>query len=133
MKELRKINCAFCETSFVQVTTRQKYCSYSCRIKADSRRHRKTRTDWVRENGRKNRKYLQDYKLEKGCNKCGYKKHHAALEFNHLDPKLKSGTIAAHVTNWSLKKLMNEVNKCEVLCANCHRIHTWEELQANKD
>ncbi len=89
-------------------------------------RLRKQKTDWQRNNGIKNREALAAIKVDRGCAKCGYNEHSAALDFNHIDPSKKTGNIAEKVSNWSLKKLMTEVDKCEVLCANCHRIHSYE-------
>lgn len=53
------------------------------------------------------------------CSKCGYDKCLAALEFHHLDPSQKEGGVIG--TTASLKKQREEVSKCVLLCANCHR------------
>lgn len=52
------------------------------------------------------------------CVKCGYNKCSAALEFHHLDPKIKDFTIGQ--TFRSFDKLLEEAKKCAILCANCH-------------
>ena len=84
---------------------------------------------------------LRRYKLMKGCRICGYKKHHAGLQFNHINPTDKSFTIgncSKHhfcLSNKSKSKqrLKNEVlNKCEVLCSTCHSIVTYEEKHYQK-
>lgn len=60
----------------------------------------------------------------KGCSVCGYKEHHVALHFNHIDPSNKVRNVSAcH----SVKAVKEEIRKCEVLCANCHAIKTVEE------
>jgi hypothetical protein len=128
MEPLSKVfNCLTCGTETIKRKSDHRFCSTSCRSKHNNAHTRTYRTDWQRENSRKNRKTLADYKLERGCCKCGYNAHSAALDFNHLDPALKSFNIAEMVTSLSLPKLMEEVQKCEILCANCHRIHTYEQ------
>ena len=82
---------------------------------------------WQRENGRKNREVLNQIKLEAGCRSCGYDKEAVALEFNHLDTTNKKANISERAGSWSLTRLLEEVAKCEVLCANCHRILTHEQ------
>ncbi len=52
------------------------------------------------------------------CEKCGYDKCVRALQFHHKNPNEKEFTIS-YVTN-SLKRMMKEVDKCMLLCANCH-------------
>lgn len=53
---------------------------------------------------------------------CGYNKNIAALEFHHINPEEKEFEIdIRHFSNTSLEKLKKEVNKCILLCANCHR------------
>lgn len=53
---------------------------------------------------------------------CGYNKNIAALEFHHVNPEEKEFEIdIRHFSNTSLQKLKEEVNKCILLCANCHR------------
>lgn len=60
---------------------------------------------------------------------CGCGEHHpACIDFHHRDPKTK----VAHVTDmvrfgWSKTKIEAEIAKCDVMCANCHRKHHWDE------
>ena len=56
------------------------------------------------------------------CSRCGYKKNISALEFHHLDPNEKEFQVdLRHFSNSNLEKLKQELNKCILLCANCHR------------
>lgn len=54
------------------------------------------------------------------CVVCGYDKYHGALEFHHLDPTQKDFTIARKKTNKFDEKITSELDKCALLCANCH-------------
>ena len=58
------------------------------------------------------------------CQCCGYDKCIQALEFHHLNPKEKDFTIAANTNiGWDTAKA--EIQKCILVCANCHReIHS---------
>ena len=70
--------------------------------------------------------YVNKYKIEKGCECCGYNKCSAALEFHHPnDDKWEKGKRAINVT-WSYNRINDEINKCKVLCANCHREYHYE-------
>lgn len=53
------------------------------------------------------------------CKRCGYNKCIRALEFHHLDPKEKDFGISKNLTK-SMAKLKEEINKCILLCSNCH-------------
>ena len=68
----------------------------------------------------KMRAFIRDIKLEKGCVRCGYKEHPAALDFHHKDGK-KDMQISRMVYH-GIDKIKKEIDKCEILCANCHRI-----------
>lgn len=69
--------------------------------------------------------FIREYKLSRGCADCGYNKHHAALDFDHI-----KGEKVFNVCNAkSIKQASEEMKKCEVVCANCHRIRTYERLQ----
>lgn len=52
------------------------------------------------------------------CQHCGYKKSVAALEFHHKDPTEKDPQWRM---GWSWERLQKEIDKCILLCANCHR------------
>ena len=60
---------------------------------------------------------LVDYKGGK-CIKCGYNKYNGNLAFHHLDPSKKDFTITGK--SIAFEKLKLEVDKCELLCHNCH-------------
>lgn len=81
------------------------------------------RAVYMREAVKKRRKKLRtmarDYKGGK-CQICGYKKCSRALSFHHLNPKKKDFTISAKGLTRSWAKLQEEIDKCILLCANCH-------------
>ena len=54
------------------------------------------------------------------CSVCGYDKCDAALEFHHLDPSIKELGIGGNY-NLSWKRIELELDKCVLLCSNCHR------------
>lgn len=61
------------------------------------------------------------------CNRCG-ENHPAVLQFHHTDPSSKEGNISQMVRDaTSIKKIEKEVDKCEVLCANCHFKEHWKD------
>lgn len=69
-------------------------------------------------------RWLNEIKLKAGCVDCGYKAHPAALDFDHRDPKLKKMEISRCAGTANKNTLMAEISKCDVRCANCHRIRT---------
>ena len=54
------------------------------------------------------------------CIICGYNKYHGALEFHHLNPNEKDPNFVS-IKNWTFERRIEELNKCVLLCANCHR------------
>lgn len=54
------------------------------------------------------------------CAHCG-EDHPGILEFHHVDPTAKEFTIGSGWRNASRNRILEEINKCIVLCANCHR------------
>ena len=76
-------------------------------------------------------RFVRDAKLSAGCSKCGYNHHPAALEYHHVRGK-KDRSIAASMTS-SWDRLINEINKCEVICANCHNIEHYNTSIIGED
>lgn len=56
-----------------------------------------------------------------GCSKCD-ERNTRALDFHHRDPKTKKDKVSKMLNhNYSLKVILQEIAKCDLLCANCHR------------
>lgn len=84
--------------------------------KKTAKRIRKERRDW-----------FQDLKKNLKCEKCGVQDFRV-LDFHHKDPNEKDLEVSNMVRlRWSKKRILAEIEKCKVLCANCHRIEHWEE------
>lgn len=83
-----------------------------CAVEAVERRRRKIKRDALEFLGGK-------------CQRCGYDRCGAALEFHHRDPKGKDFEITKSMS-WD--KILVELKKCDLLCSNCHR----EEHNAEK-
>ena len=97
-------------------TKRLSYLRHRVEIIERQRYRRRTVQDWVNQ-----------FKTE--CTKCG-EKHLACLDFHHTSDK--ENGIAALVSQRTLnikqqKLILAEIQKCIVLCSNCHRKLHWNE------
>jgi hypothetical protein len=74
---------------------------------------------------------LQLYKESEPCTDCGKYYPHYMMEFDHIlerGPKLFC-ICACQVFFCGAKTTQKEVEKCDLVCANCHRKRTWERRQ----
>jgi hypothetical protein len=79
----------------------------------------------------RNREYMEKIKIKiGGCEICKWFdiNNLSALQFDHLDRENKITEVSKLIGNpTSLKKLQDEIDKCRLLCANCHKLHTVEQ------
>jgi len=126
-------HCSKCDKDLLlsEFHKNQAWCK-SCG-KEYNRKHRKENPQMYRNRAKKwHQKVKQkcvDYKGGK-CSVCGYSKCLAALEFHHINPEEKDFQIGRRGIDrhrqWG-KWLEKELDKCLLLCANCHReLHSWE-------
>ena len=71
--------------------------------------------------------YVNDLKAGP-CTDCGGRFHYSAMDFDHIGPD-KVADIAWLINNRSWKALLDEIEKCELVCSNCHRVRTWTRIQ----
>lgn len=106
-KEFRIVSCTICNKEYKYRSgsgVGTKTC-YSC---AAYKRRAKLKLKMVNYKGGK-------------CEKCGYNKCHKALQFHHIDPSNKDINLSASLAaNHKWDKIQPELDKCQLLCANCH-------------
>lgn len=136
-----------CKTCHSQISTKYVYCSECYKKYLDNIKNYtpcpSCGKDRTPENTRKYKKRLQGYCKEctaknlnkrsrtlkekcvqyKGgcCQTCGYNKCNAALDFHHINPDEKDFNISAALGRKFDDEIKNELDKCIILCANCHR------------
>lgn len=71
------------------------------------------------------RKYIINFLKKSKCADCPISDWRV-LEFDHRDRENKSFNIADAV-NYSIERIQLEIDKCDVVCANCHRIRTIKQ------
>ena len=82
----------------------------------------------VRKRRKKIRQKAIDY-LGGQCSRCGYDRCGEALEFHHIESSEKDFGISNQGYTRSWKKVEEELKKCVLLCANCHReVHASLQL-----
>lgn len=69
-------------------------------------------------------RWWKEYKKRFKCNRCG-ESHPACIQFHHADPSIKYKNVANIARDNNKEKLLAEIEKCEVLCANCHFKEHW--------
>jgi hypothetical protein len=105
------------------VGCQSKFCSNNCKSKfhynLDSKVNHNTNARQKRVS--KNRK-LELIKMKGGsCEKCGYNKNYSALCFHHRNPHEKTFNLDSRkLSNTSWNSILLEVEKCDLLCCNCH-------------
>lgn len=101
---------------------RRKYINYIYKTKEELKAYQKS----IR---LERRVWLTEYKKTLSCYHCGlsFKDKPWLVDFHHLDPALKSFEIS-RVGVQKIESIMQEINKCIPLCANCHRtLHAAEQ------
>jgi hypothetical protein len=69
----------------------------------------------------KNKLLINEIKKQ-GCIICGYNKCMSALDWHHINPSNKHKDISSSmITRRSMSRVLDEIAKCVLLCANCHR------------
>lgn len=95
-----------------------KKCVAKSRRQSGSKKSQKVRTNLVK---------IAEIKIKSGCMDCGYNEHPYVLDFDHVRGK-KIGSICS-LRNRSWEIIEAEIAKCEVVCANCHRIRTLNRFR----
>ena len=75
------------------------------------------------------RQWLKEYKKELRCNRCN-EDFWAALDFHHPDGLAENDVRISKVIDskgWGKERIIDAINDCEVLCANCHRKEHWSD------
>jgi len=96
-----------------ELTGRQAlYCSKNCKSKAAVSRHRRSYKEALVEmhGGR--------------CVDCGFEGPPFMFDFDHRDPEQKLFALSGQMTNWTKAERDAEAEKCDLVCANCHRRRT---------
>jgi len=74
--------------------------------------------------------WLYQYKEAHACTDCNKFYHPWVMEFDHLrDKKANISTLANQ--KCTLKRLLREIDKCELVCANCHRLRTYRRYMSS--
>lgn len=70
-----------------------------------------------------NRARIDEYKLAHGCADCGYREHAVALDLDHRPGEGKTEDVS-QLASRAWERIEAELMKCDVVCANCHRVRT---------
>lgn len=129
--------CLTCCSEYEYYGQRRKICR-PCKRQYDREYHAKRSTE-VKQQKLENQKdrvriarqYVYDYFKQNPCVNCG-ESDPVVLEFDHTDQSEKTNVIS-NMMDSSLVRIKKEIDKCRVLCANCHRRHTSTQLEWYKD
>lgn len=103
--------------------TRGCYC-VKCKKQYQRKYYQKNKKDYINRAKKAQtrlRKWFAEYKAKLVCEFCG-ESHVACLDFHHINSKEKLYPISILVARgYNKEKILVEIEKCKVLCANCHR------------
>lgn len=110
------MQCIVCDT--ILSGKQSKFCSTRCKQKSINVRHQNYACQQQRGYDRRIKLVL----MRGGeCQICGYSKNLSALTFHHLNPSEKEFQIDIRkCSNSTWDNLVTEVEKCQLLCLNCH-------------
>lgn len=83
----------------------------------------------VKNGRRNNRSYIQEYKEGKPCTDCGIVYPHYVMDLDHRNPGDKVDGLARMAARYGLEAVKRELEKCDVVCSNCHRERTHQQRQ----
>lgn len=66
------------------------------------------------------------------CMDCGGRFRACSMDFDHRDPGEKRYTVTRMIGRAGTPRILAEVAKCDTVCANCHRLRTFERRMADR-
>jgi hypothetical protein len=103
--------------------------SFFPRAEANSPDVRRSRAKWHRI--RTPQTELLRAMRERPCADCARAFPWFVMEFDHREPSAKAATVTRTAGRVSMARLLEEVAKCDIVCANCHRERTYRRRVAN--
>ena len=100
-----------------------------CRKEYDRKYHAKNRERRVAQARVRHERLMEWYrrlKAETPCADCGANFHPAAMQWDHLPGTEKLIEVSLLVRRDSPRLLRREIEKCELVCANCHAVRSYE-------
>ena len=121
--------CSRCKEDFEPTKASAGYCKPCGALKKKESyyRNRQGYLDRAKKARINKRQWLYNYFLEHPCEQCGESRPEC-LDFDHIDPSTKEYNISKYRDSLSWEKLLTEIAKCRILCANCHRVHTAKQM-----
>ena len=89
-------------------------------------KNREKEIDHIRRRKKEIRKWFLEFKSNLKCTKCG-EKHPATLDFHHVKKNKDRGVALMAYYGYSIERIKKEMDKCIVLCSNCHRKEHYKE------
>jgi hypothetical protein len=80
----------------------------------------------VRKNQNYKRLEYQRFKESNPCSDCKGFFHYSIMQHDHRDSEQKLFLLSQRSASFGSKIFMKEMNKCDLVCANCHGIRTWK-------
>jgi hypothetical protein len=123
-------------SSFTKNRTKADGLHHTCReCKREHQRrwyegHRQEHYTRVRTAKRRYQQELRDTKDNKPCTDCGMVFPYFVLDWDHVPGGIKIGNVSTFYRHAATKKYRDEVEKCELVCANCHRYRTHNRRHA---
>ena len=105
----------------------------TCKSKAAGEHYQANRKRRYAHNKRRQKEFRDWYtslKKDKPCADCGQVFHPAAMHWDHLPGFEKTGPLGSLVRRGSRELMLEEVAKCELVCANCHAVRTVTRAHA---
>ena len=106
---------------------RHSHCKVCKRVVSRAHYHKNKHEYDLRNKVRKkqHRDEVNEYKANTPCTDCGVQYPPYVMDFDHRDPEDKIAEIARLVTLGNRQKIWDEIAKCDLVCANCHRERTY--------
>jgi hypothetical protein len=105
-----------------------------CRKTYDYVRYRKNPSGWIRKNSERRAAQVEFVRSlkDKPCADCGIKYQPWVMDFDHVIGKkiFNLGSVGKKIV--AHDRIVAEANKCDVVCANCHRERTYRAVEAGK-
>jgi hypothetical protein len=132
--ETKKIcrNCCENKDLFPVIKGKEKKICKSCYINLygdiyeNDKKQREKHKERLKQIKEQNINFVFTLLKEIGCQRCG-NKDYRVLEFDHRFREIKNNNISHIISNGTLEQLKEEIVKCDILCANCHKIKTHQE------